>query len=657
MDQEEAGHERQNSSWRVGGVSLLVLGVLASPTLSADPTSSDYRDRSAQDLVQAALQAEVSGRAEERDVLLGQAVSKDPSYAPARWHSGYVSADGQWISVEEVQRRAAADPRLAEYRRLREVQVGTPRGELALARWCKQNGLDDQARFHWKRVLLFQPQNLEALKSLGVQWFQGRLLTPEEIQQAKADRAQLAKDRARYRTETKRWQKHWESQLTQWRDAAKRGDASLGSSVRKELDAVDFSSPVLASAAINTLHAVVLERSGTDKDQDALRQVGLALIKALDAVMEPAATHSMIVYSVDHPIAEVRVAAADALKKRPKETYVPWLLARMVSPIESSYAIVVLPGGGVIYEHSFFREGAEADFRDLRTERRSLGLPPQALSGAVLGQSNTPDGVRRRGETLAQAYNESRRSQAAAALKAIQIEREVERHNAIATEMNDRLGEALSRATGVDLPGDAVSSPNGWRDYWCQQYELQTPEGGPGGKPVYETWSYRAEGPLVQHSCFPCGTMVWTLTGPSAIENIKPGDQVLAQNPRSGELAFKPVLAPTELKPSERIKIGLGSDTITATRGHPFWVCGEGWKMAKELKAGQRLHTVSGAATIDGLAQLPPAERWETADNLSYNLIVDDFHTYFVGEQKVLVHDILYSFDAPTGPLPGLARR
>ena len=370
---------------RGGGVSLLVLGVLASPTLSADPISRTDQDRSAQDLVQAALQAEVSGKAEERDVLLGQAMSKDPDYAPARWHSGYVSAGGIWASLEEVQRRAAADPRLAEYRRLRDAQAGTPPGELALARWCKQNGLDDQARFHWKRVLLVQPQNQEAMKNLGVQWYQGRLLTPEEIKQAQADPAQLAKDRAQYRTEAKRWRKHWESQVTQWREAAKRGDSGLASSIRTELAGIDFSTPVLASAAINTLHTVVLERSRSDKDQDALRQIGLALVKALDAMMEPAATHSMILYSVDHPIAEVRVAAADALKKRPKETYVPWLLARVVSPIESNFAIVVLPGGGVIYEHSFFREGAEADFLDRRTESVSLRLPPQALLGAMFG--------------------------------------------------------------------------------------------------------------------------------------------------------------------------------------------------------------------------------------------------------------------------------
>jgi hypothetical protein len=596
-----------------------------------------------------------------RSAALSLALSKDPNDSAARWHSGYVSMGGQWLSVEEVQRRSAADPRLAEYRRLRDAQAGTPPGELALARWCKENRLDDQARFHWKRVLLFQPQNQEAMKSLGVQWYQGRLLTPEEIKQAQADRAQLAKDRAQYRTERRRWQKQWDSQVVQWRRSAKRGDSGLGESMRMELDAIDFSKPVIASAAINTLHAVVLERSATDKEHDAYLPLGLALVKALDAIMEPAATHSMIVYSVDHPIAEVRAAAADALKKRPKEMYVPWLLARMASPIESSFAIVVLRGGGVIYEHSFLREGPDADYVERYSESLSLRVPAEVISDRISGRSTSPQVAQRREQAVGSALNESQKARATAVFKAAQRERRVEQHNVIATEINDRIREAINRATGVDLPDDAVSSQNWWRDYCYQHYELQQPEGGPQDKPVYEVWSYHPRTLTLTPGticCFPRGTKVWTFTGPMPIEDVKVGDHVLAQHPRTGELAFKPVLGSTARKPSERIKIGLPAETTLAARGHPFWVCGEGWKMAKELKVGQRLHTVSGAAAIDALEELAPAKPWETADTFSYNLIVDDFHTYFVGDQRVLVHDnLLFVFDGPTGPLPGLARQ
>ena len=68
--------------------------------------------------------------------------------------------------------------------------------------------------------------------------------------------------------------------------------------------------------------------------------------------------------------------------------------------------------------------------------------------------------------------------------------------------------------------------------------------------------------------------------------------------------------------------------------------------MAKELKAGQWLHTVHGSVQIES------AEPSEEA--VCYNLVVADFHDYFVGAAKVLVHDNLLR--GPTmATVPGLA--
>ena len=94
---------------------------------------------------------------------------------------------------------------------------------------------------------------------------------------------------------------------------------------------------------------------------------------------------------------------------------------------------------------------------------------------------------------------------------------------------------------------------------------------------------------MIAHSCFAAGTPVWSLTGPKPIETIDPGDRVLSQDPDSGELAYKPVLGVTFRPPSRRLVIGVGGEKITTTLGHPFWVAGEGWRMAKELKTGARL--------------------------------------------------------------------
>jgi hypothetical protein len=93
------------------------------------------------------------------------------------------------------------------------------------------------------------------------------------------------------------------------------------------------------------------------------------------------------------------------------------------------------------------------------------------------------------------------------------------------------------------------------------------------------------------------------------------------------------------------LAIGLGSETIRLTRGHPLWVAGENWQMAKFLRPGDRLHSIAGPAPITSIEDAPA--------EATYNLVVADWHNYFVGDRRVLVHD-----NAPQQPtvmrLPGV---
>jgi intein/homing endonuclease len=79
------------------------------------------------------------------------------------------------------------------------------------------------------------------------------------------------------------------------------------------------------------------------------------------------------------------------------------------------------------------------------------------------------------------------------------------------------------------------------------------------------------------------------------------------------------------------VKISVGGEEIQATRGHPFWVAGAGWRMAKEIGEGDVLHGVTCAPRTEAVEPVIDAE--------AFNLIVADFSTYFVGESGVLVHD------------------
>jgi len=65
-----------------------------------------------------------------------------------------------------------------------------------------------------------------------------------------------------------------------------------------------------------------------------------------------------------------------------------------------------------------------------------------------------------------------------------------------------------------------------------------------------------------------------------------------------------------------------------------------------ELKTDDRLHSLNGSLSIDNIEELPEPQQ-------AYNLVVQDFNSYFVGKTGILVHD--NEFRKPThATVPGL---
>jgi hypothetical protein len=131
--------------------------------------------------------------------------------------------------------------------------------------------------------------------------------------------------------------------------------------------------------------------------------------------------------------------------------------------------------------------------------------------------------------------------------------------------------------------------------------------------------------------CLAAGTTVWTLEGHKAIEKVQIGDQVLSQDPETGELAYKPVVATTLRPAAPLIRLETEQGVIRTSGGHPFWQSGQGWVKARDLKPGAMLHTAQQVVRV------VKVERVESEP--THNLIVADFHSYFVGEQMILSHD------------------
>jgi hypothetical protein len=121
---------------------------------------------------------------------------------------------------------------------------------------------------------------------------------------------------------------------------------------------------------------------------------------------------------------------------------------------------------------------------------------------------------------------------------------------------------------------------------------------------------------------------------------------VLAKHVTTGEIAYKPVVHTTVRKPVPVRKFVVAGTSVVASEGHHFWVSGTGWSKTRDMKAGLPIHTATGMARVDSaenLVDIAPV----------YNLVVADFHTYFIGTAMVLSHDVLAP--SPTNvKVPGL---
>jgi hypothetical protein len=592
----------------------LTVWLFAASAASAEIETTAETER----LLAAAAHAEIAGDEAGRNSLLQRAVQSGSPSRLARWQLGQLEIQGKWLAADQIAEKAAADPRQLEYAALRDSYGDTPEGQLALARWCEKKGLADEARFHWTSVLSIQPNHEEALRELDAQWYDGQLLTREQIALAKVAERELEKS-----------QRGWKSRLVAWNRGLE-GDLSLRMAALAEVSAID------SPAAIPVVEQATLDQTTSAELADLRRRhLGRAFLDALDRMSGPRAAESLVRHAVLSPFETIRTSAVDRLKQRQMYEYVPYLLDNLSAPVFSWFGVITQPDGSVHYRHRLYREGPFADW-SFEANRSALRQPTALEARTRLdGEAGiTADQWMQMDRALWRGIARNvRRFNNQFGRQAFDTERQVAEFNGSVGEMNERIFPVLSQTTGQDF-GD---SPRAWWDWWQdyngyeysddrpiynfayqdqQQYSVPTvPLGGVGGG---------AE-------CFVRGTPVWTKTGPRPIETLRMGDLVLSQNVDTGELAFKAIVGTTIRPPSPMVQLTIGKEQITATVGHPFWVAGTGWRMAKELVDGAVLHGVKSPARIAAAA---PAEQAE-----SYNLVVAEFATYFVGEQGILVHD------------------
>ncbi|GHT91685.1 hypothetical protein FACS1894116_00640 [Betaproteobacteria bacterium] len=172
-------------------------------------------------------------------------------------------------------------------------------------------------------------------------------------------------------------------------------------------------------------------------------------------------------------------------------------------------------------------------------------------------------------------------------------------------------------------------------------------------------------------TCFQGGTYVlgryshWL-----EIETIGVGSWVLSRNEKTGEQAYRRVTKKFEHMidwsnnepeiPIYNINYITESgeeSAVSATAEHPFWVNGAGWVAASKLKPGDKLEICDPIGDSDDYRPegskstdlIMSGQRWQaTVVSVArseygaitvYNIEVEEFHTYFVGDHGIWVHN------------------
>ncbi len=600
--------------------------------------------------VENVLWAEVAGPVDRREQLA--VTLRENSDSPSvRWQAGFVRDGKGWRSFDEAPQNAADSKLRSEYLSQRSAAPPTRAGQLTLADWCRKQGLADEERAHLTAALLRAPAaDQPAIHTrlghcqIGNQWVTGEQVREWQETNRRATSA------------LKGFGPKLEKIAAQL--AGSRPQQALGLASLKEL------------AGPEVIPAIEYILCGRDELS------ALAALEAFKTDESHQGSLALARQAVFSKWGTVRERAAALLKTRRLDDFVPGLIGLLASPVTARYSaqliyvenrpeadsvFQIIPGllspcAFVLVYNYVLAQETDDQFRVAVFQTVDYRLN-ECLQGDYVNFNDgflalLPGDNGQRGKGLhsperqllrvREVANDSRRSEAD---KAYQRNELVEGMNKRTEELNRRVIQVLAGVSGrAPLP-----DPGAWWQWWADFSDVQQL----GDKPVVAVAAEtQIEGDptrtLIRTSCFAAGTPVWTDRGPVAIETITIGDRVLAQDVETGGLAYKPVLQTTVRPPRELTTLRVANETVVCTGGHRFWNSGSGWTKARDLTPQTLLRTVTGNLAVW------PAKEGKSAE--TYNLIVADFHTYFVGKNGLLCQDLL--FPAGTNNIaPGLARK
>lgn len=605
---------------RYWGLLIVALALASSSRASAFENRSDSKAL-AKEAASKALAAEAEGDLEARARLLAEAVAADP-HSIANAQLGKVRTKGQWLSIDDASAKLADMKAIQRYETLREKMADTPAAHWSMAETCRIAKLPDQAKAHLNRVLELEPNNDLARTALGFRKIAGLWVSPEQLA---ANEAHEAAEKA----SITKYGKRMKGLLAD----LKSDDKRLRAKGKNEL--LDLQSPDSILAAEKIL----------SPSSDG---VALVVLDYLANIPDTAATMSLARHAVYHASDEVRREAAFRLSDRNLHDYAPALLDLLSGPIESQLQPVYGRNGQMIGSRQVFvretRNQNQLLVMDSEVVRPTIEVanPRQFLPAGQGERNETPNRIEATVERMLQERENQWLDNLANLenlMEGKSREDQVRIQNLLIAQTNDRVMRALSIAAQVESP----ATPQAWWKWYDDEVGLVST----GNKYTTASRLYNqrasyasnefmsqfipSEG-IINGECFVAGTLVTTHRGQIAIETVQLGDMVLSKNIKTGALEFKPVLQRT-VRPIENLtSIRAGEDKLQCTRGHFFWVSGKGWTKAEDLKPGMVLHAAANPIKVDEVKKDGRAE--------TYNLRIGDNANYFVGQSRILSHDV-----------------
>jgi hypothetical protein len=586
---------------------------------------------------------------------------------------------------------------MQEYLRRRAQTSDRADDQWKLALWCEQNGLKDQAIAQYHAVLRRDPSRDAAWKRLGFKKVGGRWIKPEWQAAQKQESEQQNRANKHWKPLLEKWCDALFGHSKVRRAEAEAGLAQISDAravpaiwavfvpkgAAGQKVAVHLLSQVDSPGASWALALLALVSESREARQEAVQ-----VLRHRDprdfAPLLVGLIHDPIKYEVK-PVNGPGSQGQLVIKSKDinvKRLYSP-LGPPNVPLLASDFVTVDAAGLSIIIRGLGLYSTPLAPVRSNATPASTLGIPTISANQATsfLTQAGLPSNqARALGPIIAQRVNppvqdlggpantqlraraiyaesleipvgqmilDSQRSAQVAQQQLAGDVQAIDAYNAPIQRTNRLARQVLAETVGTDLGEDSSA----WQKWMVDLfgYAYVAPSSSPYEpstivEQVPIDYQPQAAPPMIFpqvvgiqtvrfHSCFAAGTLVQTIDGPRPIEDLLAGDDVLTQDPRTGELKYQPLVAVYHNPPNATFRVELqGTDeSIVATGIHRLWKAGKGWIMVRDLKPGDVLRTLGGTAAVE----LVQEERVQPV----FNLRVAEGESFFVGRCGILAHD------------------